>query len=365
MYDLTHGFQLSSVKGSIPVLDIPHAEPYQDGIGGLYNPTQFITASTHSGRSSLDWEPYVRSNQSDGTVEVIDGAVELSGATFETFVVQPRPGVFYVNGAMYQIESWVDSTHITLEDTSVNAPAGSTYKAARFGFREVDPKFAVPGEMELALDELAFALSLYDSDSVNNRSRIGIYELVCPTYRRTIDIIDDDDSGEYVEWQGHIETLASYVTSSGFTIPEYIRRRGGKVYWSNYVPTVFIDLESNWTRWIRRIQRVMETLAELDIPNAPLFMNYTLEGLSEFIDTGTGTLVPEDFQIAMLESVHAFQPHQWGFWGVEDQYVGYADFLNEFSQNLSWPSSRLSISRSPITSTACSPRTASIFLGAY
>lgn len=65
--------------------------------------------------------------QTTGTVTVASGVVTLSGATFPTTAATNYLiSIEGLNG-LYKIATYTDSTHVTLEDTSASADAGSTY----------------------------------------------------------------------------------------------------------------------------------------------------------------------------------------------------------------------------------------------
>jgi hypothetical protein len=63
-----------------------------------------------------------------GTVTVVDGVVTLAGGTWPSWAAQ---GEIAVSGGVYAVETRDTDTQITLEDTSVDVAAGSTYELVR------------------------------------------------------------------------------------------------------------------------------------------------------------------------------------------------------------------------------------------
>lgn len=333
MYDLTIDNLLPTVPTSIAGLQRPQAYPYLTDDDQVYALANFEQAANFSGHSMLDWEPSVLEHTTGpGTVGVVADAggsiVTITGGTFPNYDGHSRyKHRFYVNGDMYPVASWTDSTHLRLVDTTLNVTSGASFKYARWLYREVDPKYAAPGEMEEAHDEFAHALSLVENLAQTNSARLGVYDFLFHYYRRNGDIIASTES--YEQWQLDVETSVNYVTASGFTIADYIRRLGGKVWWTAYVPEEFLANEFFNDLWITRNQRVMETLRQLKVPNAPVFRRQVIDGAD------VGEWVPDDFMLRCIGEVEAYQPGEWAFWGTADEYTeSYADFLSAYTTSL-------------------------------
>ncbi len=105
---------------------------------GEWSPTNQTDAERiiRSGRRKLfsahDWsfleihhDINVVAPQDDGTITVVDGVVTLTGATFPSTAVGQH---IAFDGAIYRIGVYTDSTHVTLENTTVDADALTTYK---------------------------------------------------------------------------------------------------------------------------------------------------------------------------------------------------------------------------------------------
>lgn len=69
-----------------------------------------------------------------GTVTVVDGVVTLSGSTFPTTAATNYIMSIENQEGLFKIATYTDSTHVTLEDTSVDADAGSTYALYKFRY---------------------------------------------------------------------------------------------------------------------------------------------------------------------------------------------------------------------------------------
>jgi len=65
---------------------------------------------------------------STGTVTVVSGVVTLSGGTFPSWAAD---GELTVSGGTYAVDTRDDNTQVTLEDTSVDVDAGTTYTLSR------------------------------------------------------------------------------------------------------------------------------------------------------------------------------------------------------------------------------------------
>lgn len=321
MYDMTTGLQFASAPTAIPGLWRTQAYPYLTDEGVVYDLAHFEEAASFRGHSGLDWEPSVLEHtEGPGTVGVVADAggsiVTITGGTFPNYDGHSRyKHRFYVNGTLYPVASWTDSTHLRLVSTSVNVTSGTAFKYARWNYREVDPKYAATGELAEAHNELANALMQVESIAQSNCARLGIYDFLVHTYRR-----DGDIAGAgYAEWQDNVAESLSFVTSQGWTIADFFRRNGGKVFWTAYVPVSFLD---NLDGWLLRNQRVMETMRSHNMPNAPIFRKKAI-GTLEDID------VPNDFLLTCIDDVEAYQPGEWGFWGPPGEFD--SEFVTELS----------------------------------
>ncbi len=82
-----------------------------------------------------------------GTIEVADGVVTLSDGTFPSWAAQ---GILKVDGGYYDVDTRTDGTTITLEDTSVDVDAGTSYELGR-------PEYDLPTAFEAIVGkELAY-----------------------------------------------------------------------------------------------------------------------------------------------------------------------------------------------------------------
>lgn len=346
MWDISIGNQLAGVYGLKPALTVTQAYPYVVPGGDIFSIAKFEEAADYVQKNSmLDWEPEILDRYSTGTVAVSSGVVTLTGGSFPEFgtnAVYSRR--FYLGSNFYDVASRDPSgLQLTLVDTSVNAPPGTSYKFAGWDYREVDPFYAANDqEWKTAQDEIAVALAQIDARAFANGARVGIYEQPAPIWRRGADINDD-----YATWVANVTLTSSYVTTSGFTLVDWIRSHGGKVWWTNYVPPDSLASSGGKNRWLTRNQRIMETYASLGIPNAPLFRRLAVDLVTE---------IPDDFQTQMLDAVHAFQPFQFAWWGQADEYdAEYAAFIDGYNRSLGWSRSLTTPHLSPITSPVISP----------
>lgn len=105
---------------------------------GEWSPTSQADADRiiRSGRRKLfsahDWsfleiehDINILEPQDTGTVEVVAGVVTLTGATFPTDAVGQH---IAIDGSIYRIGVYTDTTHVTLENTSVDVDALTEYK---------------------------------------------------------------------------------------------------------------------------------------------------------------------------------------------------------------------------------------------
>lgn len=345
MWDISVGNQLAGVFGLKPALTVTQAYPYLDGLGDIHSIAKFEEAADYTQKHSmLDWEPETLDRYSTGTVAVASGVVTLTGGSFPSYgtnAVYSRR--FYLGSNIYAVATLNSATQLTLVDTSVNASSGTSYKFGGWDYREVDPFYAAnTAEWKTAQDELAVALSQIDMRASANGARVGIYEQPAPMWRRVTTINDD-----YATWVANVTETSSYVTTSGFTLVDWIKSHGGKLWWSNYVPVDNLASTGAKNRWLTRNQRIMETYASLGIPNAPLFRRLAVDLVTE---------IPDDFQIQMLDAVHAFQPFQFAWWGQAGEYdAGYAAFIEDYNRGLGWGASLANPCQSPLSSPIISP----------
>lgn len=330
MWDITIGNQLAGVFGLEPALTVTQAYPYVNETGDVVSIAKFQEAADYSHKHSmLDWEPEILDNYSTGTVEVASGVVTLTGGSFPEYGTNPvYSRRFYLGSTIYDVAIRDSSTQLTLVNTSVNASAGTAYKFAGWDYRETDPYYAAnDAEWQAAQDELAVALAQVDTRATTNGAKVGIYEQPAMIYRRGTDINDD-----YATWVANVTESSSYVTASGFTLVDWIKSHGGKLWWTNYVPTTFLVNSTTKARWLTRNQRIMETFASLGIPNAPLFRRYAVDEVTE---------IPDEFQLEMLDAVQAYQPYQFAWWGPPGEYdAGYIAFIDDYNRSLPWGGSQ-------------------------
>lgn len=71
-------------------------------------------------------EPY-----STGTITIVDGVVTLASGTFPAWAAS---GVIVTGGALYEVSTRGGDTQVTLEDTSIDVDAGSTYQLAQYAY---------------------------------------------------------------------------------------------------------------------------------------------------------------------------------------------------------------------------------------
>jgi len=81
-----------------------------------------------------------------GTIEVVDGVVTLTSGTFPTWAAD---GLLSADNSYYSVASRGDDTHITLDDTSVDIDAGTTYELGRPEISMPTAFEAVAGDSEL------------------------------------------------------------------------------------------------------------------------------------------------------------------------------------------------------------------------
>lgn len=339
MWDITIGNQLAGVFGLEPALTVTQAYPYVTETGDVFSIAKFEEAADYSHKHSmLDWEPEVLDNFSEGTVAVASGVVTLSdgGSGFPEYGTNPvYSRRFYLGSTIYDVATRDSSTQLTLVNTSVNASAGTAYKFAGWDYRETDPYYAAnDAEWQTAQDELAAALAQVDVRATANGAKVGIYEQPAMIWRRGTDINDD-----YATWVANVTESSTYVTASGFTLVDWIKSHGGKLWWTNYVPANFLVNSTTKARWLTRNQRIMETFASLGIPNAPLFRRYGADEVTE---------IPDEFQLEMLDAVQAYQPYQFAWWGPPGEYdAGYIEFIDDYNRSLPWGGSPQAASFSP------------------
>lgn len=324
MYDLTINNLLPNVPNCIPGLQRPQAYPYLTDEGDVYALVNFEQCAQFAGHSMLDWEPNALSSYAVGTAAVVNGNVTVTGGTLPEYsghsVYSRR---FYANNTLYEVAHWVDATHLTLRDLTVNISAGTPYRFASWDYRETDPQYAVPGEWQAAHDEWAIPMAQVESMARANSARIGIYDFLVHTYRRPNDILVD-----YATWQDQVEEVVNYVTSSGFTIADYVRRNGGKVWWTAYVPLEYLSSTQRMADWRLRNRRIMETCRALKLPNAPIFRR-------QVVETVNGVWVPDSFMLECMQDAEEYQPGEWGFWGTSDEFTApYASFISDYTSTL-------------------------------
>lgn len=323
-WDFTTLGQLTRITGRRPTygLDIPGAVPWLLPDGSVYaRDLIFRPAFKFQGASFADHEPEVVATYSTGTIGIVNGVVTGSGTSFPAYGTNALYfRQLHVNGVIYQVGNGsVTGTSMTLVNTSVNVAPGTAYKYAPWDFREIDPKYATnDAEWQGAQDELLYAMN--DSDDVVQQygSHPGVYEYgIPPIYRRTNDIIDDANAGLYEEWLANLDATSSYVTSSGVTMVEWVRERGGYFVWTSYVPHAYIGSEINWTRWRLRNERIYNALAERNIPNIMLLLRHTQDtGYGQFLANTAAEEVPRAFQTLLIQDAHDREPGSWGFWGI-------------------------------------------------
>lgn len=89
---------------------------------------------------------------STGTVEIVDGVVTLTTGTFPSWAAV---GSMYVDGEYYDVDSRDGDTQVTLEDTSVDVDAGTSYTLYRLeydlptGFESIETRLTYePGKSD-------------------------------------------------------------------------------------------------------------------------------------------------------------------------------------------------------------------------
>jgi hypothetical protein len=353
MWDMTVGNQLAGVYGIQPGLERPQAYPYLTELGDVYALANFEQAADYADKDSmLDWESETLSNYTTGTIAIASGVVTLTGGAFPNYGGNPvYPLRLYVGSTIYSVASYDSATQLTLTNLTVNASAGTSYKFASWDYRETDPFYAAnDGEWQQAHNEFAHALSLIDARAFNNRARVGVYELPVMTWRRDADINDD-----YATWVANVTESSSFTTASGFTLVNWIKSHRGKVFWANYVAPDSLGSDAGKTRWLTRVQRIMETYRSLGIPNAPLFRPVAADG---------ATPIPDAFQLQMLDLVQAYQPYQWAFWGGPGEYSpAYIAFIEEYTRSLPWGGEAMGMTKTPAIGANFSPINTQLLLG--
>ncbi len=340
--DLSVDNQLDGVYGVTPGLFLPQAYPYLEEDDDVHQLAVFQAGVDFTGHSMLDWEPEVMDTYSTGTIGIASGVVTGSGTTFPDDAEYDTNPVYkrrlYVGDAWYEVATRDSGTQLTLVDTSVNVTAGTAYKYTVWEYREVDPFYAVTGEFEFAQNEFAHALDQITASAVANRAQVGIYEFPVHVWRRQNTIADDLPT-----WLADLDESLNHVTPSGYKPIEWVRHVGGEIYWNNYVPDEYLVDAPLRAKWMRRNQHIMESLADRDVPNRPLFRPLTLDGVVEFTPTGIGTKVPNDYFLEMLEAIHAFQPFKFAYWGIKstpgsgsvaEWDVDFIELIEEFHRSI-------------------------------
>ncbi len=340
-YDMTDGFQLMGLPRMKRCLDVTSPYPFADINGDIYPifKPKYDTAAAFPDQSVFDWEPYTASRYSTGTISITNGVGTITGGSLPSgFNVGDNdlyPNRLYINGTYYPVQTYTPGGTLTLKNLSVTGIAGASYVFAAWDYRRADPSFCLT-DVHQAHDEMANAMTQVMPTALANGARFGVYSLVMPLFARKSDIISNTN---YPTWQADVATMVNYVTSSGRTLVDIIKSTGGIVVWPNYCDADDLDTAAHRYEWRLRNQRVMQTLNSHGIPNAPLFLRYTLTGYGEFNSTGTGTEVPDEFQMEQLQDVHQEQPYMWGWWGTTHvthgpMYAGYEDKIATFQQTL-------------------------------
>lgn len=337
-YDVTIGNQLTHLPGMIRCLGLYEPLPYADAQGVVSEADMYAQGAAFPGPVMYDWEPYAYpASYTTGTIAIASGIVTGTGTTFPVFQANSdyalHPNRLYVNTSgiahtLYTVASRQSGTQLTLHDTSVNVAGGTTYRYASFGWRRCDPSFNLD-DVHTVHDEMAYAWSTEADRAAQNCSQPSTYDQLLPFFARRTNI---SNNATYAAWQADVETCVNYVTSEGFKIFDFMRERGGIYFWPNYVLNGDIDTDAERVAWRLQNQRMMQTLNDLGVANAPLFMRHTVEGYGEFQSTGTGTEVPDEFQLEMLQDVQQIQPGQFAWWGIAGQYAGYEDFVEAFNE---------------------------------
>lgn len=314
MLDLSVDNQLAGVFGMEPGLFLPTAYPYVTESGAVFQLAVFQAGAVSPRRSMLNWESEVMDSYSTGTVGIASGVVTGSGTAFPAFTTNPvYKRRLYIGDQWYEVATRDNGTQLTLVNTAVNVSAGTSYKYTAWEYRENNPFYAITGEFQFAQDEAGNVLNQIRSLALASGGRPGWYEYPCSVFWREANRIADS----LAAWQTDLDATLNYTTASGFKIIDVIRELGGEVYWNNYVPDAYLVSSELREKWLRRNQNIMESLADRNVPNRPLFRPLTLDGVEEFEPTGVGTKVPDDYQLEMLDAVFQFQGHQIAVWGTK------------------------------------------------
>lgn len=83
---------------------------------------------------------------STGTIEIVDGVVTLSDGTFPSWAAE---GILKVDNDYYDVDTRDGDTQVTLEDTTVDEDAGTSYELAR-------PEYALPTTCEAIEGDLTY-----------------------------------------------------------------------------------------------------------------------------------------------------------------------------------------------------------------
>lgn len=318
-YDASVYSQLATMTGprATIVRDGTAVIPILNSSGVPVQLAQYVKYTKYRGIVDFDWECWAAPSVEAGTVQIASGVVTGAGTNFPNY---GAGALFYYNGIIYPVASWQSATQVTLQNTGLSAPAGSAYKLARWDHREIDPKFAVPGEMERAHDEYAHAFSLVRDAAISNGCGIGMYSFLVPLNARNNDIRFD---ATYPQWQADVATCINYTTSSGFRLLDLVIETGGLVFLPSYVPAAFIATEGLQEGYILRTQRIVQTCLQLGIPCAPLFSTFTIEGYGQWVATGSGQKVPEAMLRRLIETTHALQPGRFAFWSSFSSQFGF------------------------------------------
>ena len=351
-YDATQWNQLTDVAGPPParVYFAPNIAPYLTAPDTVYTEPLWLDALRRRGHIMLDWEPNVVSFYGTGTIESVNGAVELTGGSFPNY----SPNALYklrlyvggtgdlgarVGATLKLVTTRTDATHLVLEDLTFNCPPGTVYKFTTWEFREIDPKFATSdAEWQGALDEIAYCYDKYYSAAVDAGAIMGWYDMLVPIHARYLDIIGDAPT--YAEWQTQVAALLNYTTAQGWSFRERLIADGAVIWFNSYISTAMNTTPAAWDNFQLRTQRISETCAAQGVNAVPLFLRHTIEGFGTWAGGGTGeevnrTLLEEQVRDAVTRGSYAFWGGASGTLGLEcrlsdsDDFVEWLGDLNE------------------------------------
>lgn len=314
-YDVTKGFQLSSLPSFTPVLDVPQAYPYRDVNGNVGSIAKFQEAANFAGHSSLDYEPK-EYQYSAGTVAISSGVVTLTGGVWPAWA----PGQeFHVNGGIYNVNTRNSDTSLTLYTTTVNAPAATPFLLRDGRFRETDPALGNLAHIANAHEEYASAIAEVAQRARDVGAKIGIYaEFLTHQNARVLDVLDNPSASiRFRGWNRNVAVTAKLKCWGGMSLVDIVNSFGGKLYFPAYAPDGFAASTHNQKRFRRYIRRISAVLRDHGAQPVPLFSPHTLEGFGAWVATGSGNRTPAALLQGMRDDMENDQPGEWGVWAVQ------------------------------------------------